>query len=371
MLKKLERAGRRALARRLRGARLPDGFRQGTQDPPLCRIPEGSRLGGILFMRWDAIGDMMVCLPWFRRVRELFPETRMGIVVSRRNAPLLRYEGGFRKILYDSRPAVYLRSLAEARRFGPDAIVDTRMHYDSTTSFLYGLVSGAEWLLSAGNRDNRLPYNVRVPMPEGRVHMSEMTRILLQGLGRELDDADLDRQPRLSASELAFAAAFRRKSGLLFAGGVTGINISARDPGHRWPMERVEGLCARLSELGSRAVLLSAPEDAGRAEALASRHSGIIPAPVCPTVLHAAALIRDLDMFVTPDTGLVHIASSYGIPTVGLYVPNEEHLPLWLPWRVENEVLMAEGEIREIEVDDVLEAMARLSSRTGSMEFSR
>lgn len=361
MSRKLETAGRRLLAKyliRVRGGRVP-----------LTRVPPGVGLRNILLMRWDAIGDMMVCLPYFRKVRELFPEARVGIVVSRRNGILLSHDREFHTILYDSSPYVFLGSLRRARNFKPDAVVDTRMHYDSTTSFIYGVFSGARWTLSAENRDNRLPFSVRVPMPAERTHNADMTRILLEGLGKDIDDSGLDRQVRLSAEEREFADAFWRGVGLGLRNRLIAINMSARDPLNRWPAARVEELCVRLLERGQRPLLMSVPSEREGAAAIAARLPAVITAPECSTILHAAALLRDIAMFITPDTGLVHLASSYDIPVVGLYRSNEEHLPLWFPWRVESEVLMDPHRVGNIQVDEVMRAVKRLAERTAAVEM--
>ncbi len=360
MLKRMEAAGRRALTKH--------GLSRFQPDYVLEKIPGSVKLNRILLMRWDAIGDMMVSLPFFRKVRELFPEAEIGIVVSRRNLPLLKHEEGFHTILYDSRPSIFLSSLILARRFRPDVIVDTRMHYDSTTSFIYGVVSGAKLRLSASNRDNRLPFSVRVPMPEGRHHNADLTRILLEGLGRTIDDSDLDREPRLSAEETESADAFWRKKGILLRKNSIGINISVRDPRHQWTDEKTGELCKKLIFRGLTPVVLSTPSERKRAIKIASSHSCTLVAPECPTILHASALIKDLAMFVTPDTGLVHIAAAFGIPVVGLYCPNEPHLPLWYPWRVESEVLTDRERVKNITVRDVEMAIDRLMKHTTTLD---
>lgn len=360
MLKRVEAAGRIALTKHVLVRFQPDRV--------LERIPVNVKLKRILLMRWDAIGDMMVCLPFFRKVRELFPEAETGIVVSRRNLPLLKHEKGFHTILYDSEPITYIRSLALARRFNPDVIVDTRMHYDSTTSFIYGLVSGAAWRLSASNRDNKLPFSVRVPIPEGRHYIAKLMSILLEGLGKKIDDSELEREPVLSVEETEFVCAFWRETGLRFRGNCVGINISARDSRHRWTDEKTAVLCGSLISRGKTPLLMSIPPERRRALAIAESRSGTLVAPECPTILHAAALIRDLALFVTPDTGLVHIAASFGIPVVGMYCPNESHLPLWYPWRVENEVLMDPEKVENITVKDVEKAVDRLVRRTAAID---
>ena len=360
-LKRIEAAGRRSLTRHLLSRFQPRRF--------LSRIPEGTEPGRILLMRWDAVGDMMVCLPYFRKLRNLYPDSRIGIVVSRRNRIILKYEEGFHTILYDSSPGVYMRSVLQARRFRPDALVDTRMHYDSTTSFIYGLLSGAEWMLSAENRDNRLPFSVRVPMPGGRLHNADMTRILLEGLGKPMDDSGLDRPPVLSGLELEFAAAFWRRCGLSLRGRAIGVNISARDPLHRWSDEKTSALCRELLAMGRTPVLFWAPWDGGRAESITASAPGTVAAPLTPTVLHSAAIIKDLALFVTPDTGILHIAASFGVPVAGLYRSNEKHLPTWYPWRVENVVLEDPDSVDRIEVPHVIRGIEELLSSLGKVEL--
>ncbi len=352
MLKKLETAGRKLLSRAVLSHFGSSRVYQ--------RIPENVNLKRILIMRWDAIGDMVVCLPFFRKIRDLFPESEIGIVVSKRNNSLLKYEDGFHTILYDSNPSIYLRSIIEAIRFRPDAVVDTRMHYDSTTSFIYGVISGAAWRLSASNRDNRLPFSVRVPMPPGRHHYADLTKILLEGLGRNIDESELDREIRLSSEEIGFADAFWREAGLDLRGNAIGINISTRDTRHLWGEPKVKELCSRLYSSGNIPILISTPLEHTKALQIASSSPGTLVAPVCPTILHAAALLKGFRILVTPDTGIVHVAASQGVPVVGLYCPNENHLPLWYPWKVPYEIISAPHSVAEIEAVDVQEAVEKL-----------
>ncbi|MCD4847230.1 MAG: glycosyltransferase family 9 protein [Candidatus Aegiribacteria sp.] len=352
MLKELEAYGRKLLSRAVLSHFGSENVYQ--------RIPGDVILKRILIMRWDAIGDMVVCLPLFRKIRDLFPEAEVGIVVSRRNNSLLKYEDGFHTILYDSNPSIYLKSIIEAIRFRPDAVVDTRMHYDSTTSFIYGVISGADWRLSASNRDNRLPFSVRVPMPPGRHHYADLTRILLEGLGKDIDESELDREIRLSSEEIGFADAFWREAGLDLRGKAIGINISTRDPLHQWGESKTIQLCSRLISSGHFPILISTPIEHNRALRIASSSPGTLVAPVCPTILHAAALLKGFRIFITPDTGIVHVAASQGVPVVGLYCPNENHLPLWYPWKVPHEIISAPHSVAEIEAGDVQEAVEKL-----------
>ena len=320
----LESRGRRLLTRAV--------LAEFDKGPPVPRIPEGECIRRVLLMRWDAIGDMVVSLPFFRALAELHPDTEFCIVVSRRNRDILKHEGTFSTILWDRNPMVFLRSLLLARAFRPDAVVDTRMHYDSTTSFLYASVSGARWSVSASNRSNRLPFTVRVPVGEAD-HFADMTGRLLSALGPSLDGIEPDRKIRLSAEERFFASDFWRGSGISLIGRTVGVNISARDPSKKWgPLKSAE-LCRILVARGLTPVLLSSPEDRDALMEICSGVEGTLAGPETPTVLHAAALLEGLAILVTPDTAMVHVAAAHGIPVVGLYRVTESHMPTWQPWR--------------------------------------
>ncbi len=356
MLKRLETAGRRTLTRHVLSR-----FRS---DVTHDRIPPSVKLNRILLMRWDAIGDMMVSLPLFREIRRLFPDAETGIVVSKRNLPLLKYEDGFHTILYDRSPSEYIRSLILARQWRPDVIVDTRMHYDSTTSFIYGVVSGAEWRLSASNRDNRLPFSVRVPLPDGRHHYAHLTRILLEGLGRDIDDSGLDRSVRLSADEIEFADEFWRKTGLSLRNKVIGVNISARDPARIWSIKKTAELCSFIVKNGQTPLVFSTPDDRSEALKISAAVPGTAAVPECETILHAAALVKDCGMMITPDTALVHIASSCSVPVLGLFLRGAGHMPLWYPWKVQSELIQTNTDrVMDIEVKDVIPGYRKLLER--------
>ncbi len=361
MLKKLETAGRKLLSRAV--------LSHFGSEKVYQRIPENVKLKRILIMRWDAIGDMVVCLPFFRKIRDLFPESEIGIVVSRRNNSLLKYEDGFHTILYDSNPSIYLRSIIEAIRFRPDAVVDTRMHYDSTTSFIYGVISGAAWRLSASNRENRLPFSVRVPMPPGRHHYADLTRILLEGLGRNIDESELDREIKLSSEEIGFADAFWREAGLEFRGKAIGINISAGNPLRIWGERSTAELCSVLISSGFVPLLFSTPDDREQALRISSEISGVLVIPECKTILHAASLLKDLKMLITLDTALVHIAAAHEVPVVGLFPQRESHMPLWYPWKVDNELIRTPSErVEDITVQDVEKSFRKLLAKIELIE---
>ncbi len=345
-LKKLEILGRRMLYRVLvPGISVPGS------------VPDDDKLHRILILRQDRIGDMIMTLPLIRKLRELYPGIRTGILASESNRIILKYETGVDVITYRKNPGEFISSLIEARSFSPDVAVDMHMH-DSTTSFLYALCSGARWRLHI-DRENRLPFNIRVKaMQDG--HIMDAFAGLLSGLGRKIEVDGLNREIILSKIETGFAENFWNRSGIR-PGDCAAVNISAGGENRRWGVDRYARVCSSIMEMGLKPLILYSPSDFQAARAVSSSEPGIFVSPVTPSILHLAALLRGVNVLVSPDTSVIHLAASYGIPVVGMYLPFDPSLPKWYPWDVKSEILTASD---HLSLDSVSPEMVSGAVRT-------
>lgn len=304
----------------------------------LTALPDGANMDRVLIMRQDRIGDMIMTLPLLRKLREIHPFLSIAIVASESNSIILKYEKDIRVIIYDKSPGKFISSLHAAREFMPDAVVDMHMH-DSTTSLIYAVFSGARWKLHI-DRENRLPFNVRVKAVQDG-HIMDAFSGLLSGLGKEVETGELEREIALSSIETDFARRFW--SGVNAAPeDCVAINISAGGENRWWGMDRYMEVCRGIISLGMKPLLLYAPEYRDKAESITLPEAETLLSPLTPTILHVAALIRNVRLLVSPDTSVIHIAASSGIPVVGMYLPFDPSLPKWYPWRVNRRILMAE-----------------------------
>ncbi|MBN2585836.1 MAG: glycosyltransferase family 9 protein [Candidatus Fermentibacteraceae bacterium] len=329
VLKKLETGSRKLLFRAL-----ASGISSAEIIPS---IPPGEDLGGILLMRQDRIGDMIMTLPLIRKLRDIHPGARIGVVASESNSIVLEHEEDLEVIVYRKGPAEFTSSLLQAREFAPDAAVDMHMH-DSTTSLAYALASGARWRLHV-HRDDRLPFNVRVPAPQDG-HIMDAFSGLLCGLGRPFDADGYDRGVRLSGEERNFARYFWDSRGYS-PGDCAAVNISAGGPNREWGTDRYLTVCRSLKSMGLVPLVVSAPRHRERALSMGRELEGVLIPPPTPTILHLAAILEGAVLLVSPDTSVVHLAASMGIPVVGMYLPFDPALPKWYPWMVPSRVIMS------------------------------
>ena len=57
----------------------------------------------------------------------------------------------------------------------------------------------------------------------------------------------------------------------------------------------------------------------------------VIPSYTTETIIDVAALVEQLDLIITPDTSIVHIASSFDKPVVSIHENNKDSFRLWSP----------------------------------------
>jgi heptosyltransferase-2 len=108
----------------------------------------------------------------------------------------------------------------------------------------------------------------------------------------------------------------------------------------RWPQEKFSALVGRLAEARPDIafLLFGGPEERELKEAVKAgckaAEAHMVEAPL---IRETAALIRKCSLFVTNDSGLMHIAAAGQVPTVAIFGPTN---PKWLhPWKCPSKVV--------------------------------
>jgi len=277
----------------------------------------------ILIVRLSAIGDVLHGLPVLNALRDARPRAFIAWVVEGAAGQLLRDHKALdelfvvpRKWLTSPRAVADLRRRLRALRF--DISVDLQ---GLTKSAVAARFSGARQRIGFDGRDgrelSRWLNNVRVQPT--RTHVVDRNLELLAPLGItdavprfDLDDAPADAQ---AAREILAT----RRLGERFAV----INPGAGWPSKLWPAERFAGVARYL---GTRHALRSLVVWAGEEERISAEQI-VAGSAACATIAPAtslrelAAVARQASVFVSSDTGPLHLAAAVGTPCVGLFGP--------------------------------------------------
>ena len=253
------------------------------------------------------LGDMVMALPGL-------VADGSHVVVRSWLAPLLEMAGmGERILRLGPGPRGWARTVGALRRGRFQEGVLLTPSFSAAWLFLWGGVGrlrgtdtdGRGWMLS-----ERIP---RVSLTG--LHRTAQYRMLLgQPAEGPMPGPALSPSPSLTD-------AWRRRLG--GAEPVVGLFPGSNAPARRWPAERFAEVARALLAEGRRVVVVGGPGDSAAAGTVAAGAPGALNVCGETDLPGLAALLSQLRLLVTNDTGPMHLAAAVGIPTVSVWGPSD------------------------------------------------
>ena len=330
LLRAVDLGGRLAFAsgRRARSARDPAA-------PPL-------EVREVLVLRLDRIGDVLMSLPALADLRAAFPRARIRLAVGRWSEPIAR-SAPVDEVLVWSAPWAArggeqrdgVRDLVRrARRLRADGIdLALDLQGDLRATFLMALTgarrrvgyanTGGAYLLTdvvaldetvSWMDQNRAAVALAVAGASGAGTASPAAHAADPPAEGPLTTADRDRALRLFEG-----------LGLKGRRPLVGVHPSGGRAVKQWEAARWGELAARLErEFGATILITGATADGPLAEAV-GRNLRAKPVDLTGRldVRETMAVIAALDLFLSPDTGTMHMACAVGTPSVTVFGPSD------------------------------------------------
>jgi len=309
----------------------------------------------ILLIRTDKIGDAIISTAFFKALRDHFPNAQIDIVLGRKNAAaaslLPHLDGVFiaRKNLIEQ-----ARLIRQLRERNYDVVIDM-LTGDSMTAAAYAVLAGARLKIGFDDDGTGL-YDVPVPRAREPEHQAvQMLRLIapLQVSARPEDIRPIVVFPKALADRIRerLAQPDQGKQKVVI------INLSV-DPIRYWTDENFIRLIGDIKSPSVRVVLVSAPWDLARLEAMA-KTAEVDWLPPSNDIAETAAALSCADLVISPDTSIVHIAAALDKPVVTLmasYAANGQ----WYPFGVTYRALHCATRVADIPYDEVLAAVREL-----------
>ena len=310
--------------------------------PRLARLlvrPDGreppARPERILIFKGGALGDVLMTTPLVRAVRAAWPQARVSYLVGAWSAPLLAHNPHLDRVIVTEDETLFRRRLGPVRRLADEVrrerfdlgfLLDR--HY---TAGLFGWLAGIGYRVGFDRDGEGFAHHLRVGVSAPR-YDAEYNLDLLRGLGRPAELTPLELTP---GPEDESAAAARWSASGLEGTPVIGLAVGGgENPGRtslfkRWPLEHYRGLLELLHGRapGARVALFGGPGDRALHRSLLEGSSACAVDLTGGGVLESAALVRRCRLFVTHDSGPMHIAAAMGVPVIAIFGPtNPERL---------------------------------------------
>lgn len=300
----------------------PDAAARATADPG---SGTGSGAGRVLVLRALGLGDLLTALPALRAVRRGLPGRRIVLAAPARLADAARATGVVDDLLPTTAPGRAVPRRLDWSGPPPEVAIDLHGNGPPSHLLLDRLRPGRLWAYAH-------PDTPHLPGPVWRADEHERERWcrLLSWYGLPADPADLRLPAPASPSPAAGAIVLH-----------PGADAAARC----WPPERFAAVAAALRATGHRLVITAGAGEGPLAAEVAER-AGLPPDAVFGGAADVpfdrlAALVAGARAVVVGDTGLAHLATALGTPSVVLFGPvspglwgpprTARHRVLWLP----------------------------------------
>jgi heptosyltransferase I len=277
----------------------------------------------ILIVRLSAIGDVIQGMPIACALRERFPQAFLAWMVEQRAGQLLQGHPALDQIitlprgwLKSPRGVWRLRRLLHGLRF--DVAIEAQ---GLTKAAIGAWLSGARRRIGFGNPWGRElsrwlnTETVDTPGP----HIVDRNMQLLAPLGIESPTVRfmVPEQPdaRQTAEQIVRGAELER--------GFAVINAGAGWPSKLWPAERFATVAAHLGTAWGlpSLVIWAGQQEMEIGRQIVAGSSGHAQFAPQTTLLELNSLSRLARLFVSSDTGPLHLAAAVGTPCVGLFGP--------------------------------------------------
>ena len=304
----------------------------------------------ILLVRGNfRMGDSVLAAPAIFLFRKNFPDATIDFVgspMSRalfENLPIDRHYEITRR--FPDAMWSYFSLVRRLRAFRYDLAVEVSGSQSAMGAFLVGF-SGARFRAGLrGKRDRWL--NIRLPKSPERNKYKSLPA-LVAALGLESEDIS----PRLILTEAEKAEGRRRLAAAGVPDGVVGIFTGGRVSRlKRWPPENFVALAAALKSRGASIALFVGPEERELIPFFQKAAGADVPVLFEPSVRGFAAMVAACALFITCDSGPMHLACAVETRTIAIFQkPDHRH---WGPPEALCRIVYQEGGAT---VEQVLEA---------------
>jgi heptosyltransferase-2 len=349
-------------------------FGKGDQNPPADFRP--SRI--LVIRQHNQLGDMLCVVPLLRALRARYGKASIALMTSPVNHEVMLHNRYLNRIIdYDKRMFLgtwglklgplfrYLRALRDERY---DLVLVPSTVSFSATSSLLAFLSGAPQRIGVGSIDGLentsalfLTMRLRIDWTtEPHRHQTLRNLDVASPLG--LSSSDLHCELTLTEGERSDALRFLRENS-------TGTPRILFHPGagkrpNRWPPERFANVANVLgSGRNAEIFVTQGPMDEEPVGEMARQLNVRFTLIAGRPIREVAAILSYMDLVISNDTGVMHVAAAVGVPVLSLFGPTD---PLqWAPVGEKHRFLHRGDDIRTISVEDVVGNAREMLGQSG------
>jgi heptosyltransferase II len=325
----------------------------------------------LVIRQHNQLGDMLCATPFLRALRERFPNANITLISGPvntkivQNNPFLNHVIEYNNIKILKSPGLLIDFLRELRNVKYDFAVVPVTVSTSVTSDLIAFFSRARYRIGAVSLcgvENRTGFLYNFPVylnwKNGELkHQTQRNIDIMHSFSLHTDDHSLI--IGLSEEEKSYGDFYFQKTHIKGKMPI-GIHPGAGKLKNQWPVESFRKLIDRLIEKDNCEIYMTeGPMDKIPMDYFREKYRDKVNIIKENNIRNVAAIIDKLGLFISNDTGVMHVAAATGTPVLSLFGETD---PLqWAPQRnCDKYIVGRDKDIRNISVDKVYELAVKM-----------
>ncbi len=284
----------------------------------------------ILIIRTDRIGDVVLSTPVIKAVREKYPSAYIAMMVSPYTKEIVEGNPYLDEVIIydkDAKHKSWRRTFEFARNLKKKRFNLALILHPTNRVHLVAFLAGIKRRIGY---DRKLAFLLTDKIPHtkqyGQKHELEYNLDLLKILGIVPSDKDIfvpiKPEARQAVEELLRQEGVKENEALL------AINPGASCPSKVWSAQRFAEVADKLAqEYNFKVLVVTGPKDRPQAQHLIANMRGkAINLAGRLSLSQMAALLSRCSLFISNDSGPVHIGSAVGVPVISIFGRDQKGL---------------------------------------------
>ena len=301
----------------------------------------------ILILMNQKIGDMVVCSPIIREIRKSYPKSKIHVLASEVNKEIAICNPYIDEVhIYKNQWQKLMPLLLQLRKINFDLAIELEYQVVSKIIILLKIVK-PNCIIAVSKCVGRYGMGPQDIEPYDHYTNSKLTHQrdtcldVLRLMNIKARDKSYDVfYPEINKSKaLSFLSSFERENFFI------GFNIEGSSAEKRITDEDVKSIIMNLHSRFNNLIiiLIHKPDELDSIKKLIPKESSSNTFPSYPTksIHDLAAIIDTLDLIISPDTSVVHIACAFNKPLVSIYRNNMPLFNIWHPISECNKVVFS------------------------------
>jgi ADP-heptose:LPS heptosyltransferase len=322
----------------------------------------GSPKNILIVRQHNQFGDMLASVSLFRAIKETYPEAKLTIFASPQNyRPIENNPYIDRLFLFDKRKLFNIKYLLELKAILKEnydlAIVPATVAISSTSCILVGFTNakikiGPKSLDGNFNQLNEI-FHHRIDLNWKKhpdAHVSDFILEVVRPFG--IHTNNYSSVIPIAATDFKYADDFIKGLDLSSDEKLIGIHLGAAKPKNRWSLNKFLEIIRQIKECYRAKIYFTC----GRADLeelrFMEKHYSETKNYWNKTIPQLAAIIERSNLFISNDTGVMHVAGTTKTPLISIFGPTNPYN--WAPLGPNKYFLRKSELIGDVSVEDVI-----------------